>query len=150
MDEKLKKLVIDQAKELLEKLSIKTDPQVDETEDGITVRIDTEENALLIGKHGNTLSSLEHILSLSIAKKLGEYKRILLEIGDYRKEREEYLKNLALRLQEEVRESNQEKTIRGLKAWERRFIHMLLSEEKDVKTESRGEGRDRVLILMKK
>lgn len=150
MDEKLKSIIEEEAQKLLKELDIEASLTLQESEDGINIVLDSEENALLIGKHGNTLSSLEFIIALIIAKKTGEFKRIILEIGDYRKEREDYLKNLATRLKEEVLEQNTEKSIRGLKAWERRFIHLLMQEEDGVATESRGEGRDRVLVLMKK
>lgn len=150
MDEKLKSIIEEEAQKLLKELDIEASLTLQESEDGINIVLDSEENALLIGKHGNTLSSLEFIIALIIAKKTGEFKRIILEIGDYRKEREDYLKNLATRLKEEVLEQNTEKSIRGLKAWERRFIHLLMQEEDGVATQSRGEGRDRVLVLMKK
>lgn len=150
MDKKLKQLVEEETKKLLKELDIEAGLELSDAEDGINITLDSPENALLIGKHGNTLSSLEFAISLIVAKKTGEFKRIVLEIGDYRKEREDYLKNLALRLKDEVSESGEEKTIRGLKAWERRFVHMLIQDESDVATESRGEGRDRVLVLMKK
>jgi len=150
MEKDLISLIQKETESLLEKVGITTNVTITEDEDGYKVGIDTEENALLIGKHGNTLSSLELILSLIAAKKTGEYKRVLLEVGDYRAEREQYLKELATRMKEEVASSGYEKIIRGLKAWERRLIHLMLQEEELVTTESRGEGRDRVLVILKK
>lgn len=135
---------------LLKKIGIDAKVEVKEENDQYQVNITTQENALLIGKHGNTLSSLEHILTLIVAKKIGEFKRIIIEVGGYRKEREEYLKDLATRLKDEVLNSGLEKTIRGLKSWERRLIHMHFSEDKEVTTESQGEERDRVLVIKKK
>jgi spoIIIJ-associated protein len=148
--EEITTLIKKETESLLVKVGITTEVSVTEDEDGYKVGIDTEENALLIGKHGNTLSSLELVLSLMVAKKSGEFKRVLLEVGDYRAEREEYLKELANRMREEVASSGYEKTIRGLKAWERRLIHLMLQEDESVTTESRGEGRDRVLVILKK
>lgn len=139
------------SEELFLKLDVKATVEASETEDGINLSVDAgEDNALLIGKHGNTLSSLEAILALIIAKKTGEYKRVIIEIGGYREEREKYLKELAQRLKEDVVSTGYEKTVRGLKPWERRLIHMTLSEDSEVVTESEGEDRERVLVIKKK
>lgn len=146
MEEKVQKIV----EELLEKIGVTATVDVEAIEDSFQVRLDGEENALLIGKHGNTLTSLELIATLILAKELGEFKRITIEIGDYRREREDYLKDLAGRLKDDVISSGYEKTVRGLKPWERRLIHMHLSEDDEVVTESMGDDRDRVLVIKKK
>ena len=146
MEKKVQKIV----EELLEKIGVAATVDVEALEDSFQVRLDGEENALLIGKHGNTLTSLEFIVTLILAKELGEFKRITIEIGDYRKEREDYLKDLAGRLKEDVISSGYEKTVRGLKPWERRLIHMHLAEDEEVVTESTGDDRDRVLVIKKK
>lgn len=135
---------------MLKLLDNKADVTVEPSETGFQVFIEGDENALLIGKHGNTLSSLELILSLIIAKKLGEFTRLTLEIGNYRKEREDYLKELVEKLKQDVVATGFEKSIRGLKSWERRFIHLYLKDDSEVMTESEGEGRDRVLLIKKK
>lgn len=143
--------IVQQAvQDLLTKVGIESTVSVSEDENGYQVAVDTQENALLIGKHGNTLSALEYVLGQIVAEKQGEYKRVIVEVGGYREEREEYLQDLANRLKEEVIETGAEKTIRGLKPWERRLIHMVLSEDENVVTESSGEDRDRVLVIKKK
>lgn len=143
--------IVQQAvQDLLTKVGIESTVSVSEDENGYQVAVDTQENALLIGKHGNTLSALEYVLGQIVAEKQGEYKRVIVEVGGYREEREEYLQDLANRLKEEVIETGAEKTIRGLKPWERRLIHMVLSEDESVVTESSGEDRDRVLVIKKK
>lgn len=136
--------------DLLKKIGIQASLSVTEDENGYHVALDTQENALLIGKHGNTLSSLEYLLGQMVAAKQEEYKRVIVEVGGYREEREAYLADLANRLKEEVVASGVEKTIRGLKPWERRLIHMMLVEDSQVETESSGEDRDRVLVIKKK
>lgn len=140
-----------EAENLLSKLGVDAKVEASESEDGIELSIDAgDDNALLIGKHGNTLSSLESITALIVAKKSGEYKRVLIEIGGYREEREKYLKDLAGRLREDVVSTGYEKSVRGLKPWERRLIHMTLADDSEVTTESTGEDRDRVLVIKKK
>ncbi len=148
--EEISRIIKEEAEILLDKIGTEGSVVVTATDEAFNVQIDTDENALLIGKHGNTLSSLELILSIIVAKKSGEFHRIIIEVGGYREAREEYLKELAGRIREEVLSSGNEKTIRGLKPWERRVVHMYLSEGGDVVTESEGEERDRVLIVRKK
>lgn len=144
------KIIKEEAEQLLDQIGIKADVKLEKLEEGYNVFIDSPDNALLIGKHGNTLSSLETILSLIINQKLGEFRRIVVEIGGYRKEREEYLTSLADRLKEAVVTTGDEKVVRGLKAWERRLIHIHLQTDENVTTESTGEGQDRILVIKKK
>ncbi|HVZ67106.1 MAG TPA: R3H domain-containing nucleic acid-binding protein [Patescibacteria group bacterium] len=148
--EEINKTIQTEAEALLDKVGIKATVKVKEDGEGFKLHLDGEENALLIGKHGNTLSSLELVLALIVAKKVGEFKRIIIEVGGYRQEREDYLRDLAGRLRQEVLESGNDKIVRGLKPWERRVIHMYLSENDDVVTESEGEDRDRILVIKKK
>ncbi len=136
--------------DLLKKIGVEATVSVSEDENGYHVALDTQENALLIGKHGNTLSSLEYLLGQIVAAKQEEYKRVIVEVGGYREEREAYLSDLAQRLKDEVVATGVEKTIRGLKPWERRLIHMMLVEDSEVTTESSGEDRERVLVIKKK
>jgi spoIIIJ-associated protein len=144
------KIVKEEAEELLSKIGTQGTVSIEDVEGSLNVHIDTEENALLIGKHGNTLSSLELILSLITAKRTGEFKRVVIEVGGYRQAREDYLKDLAGRLRDEVVATGVEKTVRGLKPWERRVVHMFLAEDPDVLSESEGEDRDRILVIKKK
>lgn len=138
-------------KELFKLLEIDAEISVSESEEAFTIAIDAkDDNALLIGKHGNTLTSLEYIIYILCVKTLETPKRILVEIGGYREEREAYLAELAGRLKDEVISTGVEKTVRGLKPWERRHVHMVLSEDTEVMTESEGEDRDRVLVIKKK
>ena len=148
--EEVIKTIREETEALLDKIGTNGTIEVAQADGSFNIHIDTDENALLIGKHGNTLSSLELILSLIVAKKTGEFKRVIVEVGGYREAREEYLRDLATRLHDEVIETGNERTVRGLKPWERRVIHMYLGETGDVVTESEGEERDRILVIKKK
>lgn len=143
-------LVQEEALNLLKQIGLEGSAEVEEQEEGFSVTVDSGENALLIGKHGSTLSSFEYLLALIVAQKTGEFKRVTVEIGGYRKDREQYLEDLAYRLKDEVVASGGEKTIRGLKPWERRHIHLMFAEDSEITTESTGEERDRTLVLKKK
>lgn len=149
--EKEVKVIKEEGEELLSKLGLKGNIEVSSSDEGYIATIDTgEDNALLIGKHGNTLSSFELILALIVANKLGDFRRITVEVGSYRAEREQYLETLADKLKEEVIMSGYEKQVRGLKPWERRYVHLYLEKDEKVTTESIGEDRDRTLIIKRK
>ena len=149
--EKQNKIVTKEVEILLKQIGITSTIEVEGTDESFNLVLDAgEDNALLIGKHGNTLTSLELVITLIVSQKLGEFKRVTLEVGSYRAERETYLKELADKLKEEVTTSGYEKQVRGLKPWERRFLHMYLEQDSEVMTESEGEDRDRVLVIKRK
>lgn len=132
---------------LLESLGIKDSFEVEETEDHIAIVINSDDPGLIIGHHGDTLDSIQLILSLMIAKSQGEFKRVSVEVGDYKKNRADYLKNLAVQTKEKVISEGREIFLPNLKPWERREVHMHLSEDPDVISESVGEGRERTLVI---
>ena len=146
----MEKTIQEITEELFEKIGIVATVSVEKEDDLYKVAISTEENALLIGKHGNTLSSLEYVLTQLVSTKEGSFTRIIVEVGGYREEREEYLENLAEKIKQEVLETGVQKSLRGLKPWERRVVHMYLSTDPSLVTESVGEGRDRELLVSKK
>src|SRR5690554_6168453 len=149
-EKNLEQIIKDELGELLSLIDVEAEIEVEKNENYYNVTLDSSDNALLIGRYGDTLSSLEHILSLLVAQKNEEFVPLTLEIGGYRRERESYLKDLADRVREEVVSSGREKVLSDLKPWERRVIHMYLSEDGSVISESEGEGRNRVLTVRKK
>lgn len=133
--------------ELLELLGVKATVSVALEGDVAQINLETDETGMLIGYHGETLEALQLILSLMLARELGEFVRVSLEIGDYRKNREDYLQHLVDQTKERVLAENRPVALPNLKSWERRIVHLMLQDDKDVTTESEGEGRDRVLTI---
>jgi spoIIIJ-associated protein len=86
-------------------------------------------------------------LSLCVARALGRFVRISIDVGDYKKNRTEMLKALVAETKARVLSEGKEIAIPELKSWERRVVHLLLEEDKEVLSESQGEGRDRVLVV---
>lgn len=136
--------------DLFDSLGIKDSFDVVEGEESIDVVINSEDPGLIIGHHGDTLDSIQLILSLMLAKKLGEFKRVSVEVGDYKKNRSDYLKNLAAQTKERALSEGQEIFLPNLKSWERREVHMYLADDADVISESVGEGKDRTLVVRPK
>ena len=138
------------AKELFTLLGIEDPFEIKELDEGLELSINAVDSGVIIGRHGENLEGLQLVLSLCVSKKLGEFKRISVEVGDYKKKREEWLKDLAVQTKERALSENREIYLSNLKSWERRIVHMFLKEDDEVSSESVGEGRDRVLVIKPK
>ena len=150
MDKKQSKIVQDTTEELLKLLEIQGGFEVKQSEEAIEINLNTEDSGIVIGYHGDTLESLQLILSLCLARKFGEFKRVSIEVGEYKKKREEWLKNLAAETKDRVLAENKEIYLSDLKSWERRVVHIILQNDQEVVSESIGEGKDRVLVVKPK
>ena len=124
--------------------------QEDSKDESLEIVLNTKDTGVVIGYHGDTLEGLQLVLSLCVARKLGRFVRISIDVGDYKKNRTDWLKTLALETKERVTTSGKEMIIPELKSWERRVVHLLLEKDEEVVSESQGEGRDRVLVVKPK
>ena len=105
------------------------------------------ETGLLIGFRGENINSLQTIISLMLKNKLGEWVRIIVNVGDYRQKQEEKLEDLANQAAQRALETGEAQPIYNLSSGQRRTIHMYLSERNDVITESQGEEPERFLVV---
>lgn len=129
----------------------KAEVSYDKENDSFVVNVDAgDETGLLIGKKGETLLGIQTVLGFLLKQKIGEWKRVLVNVGDYREKEESYLKDLAATTAERAKETGEPQNLYNLKPWQRRVVHMALSEDKDITTESEGEGEDRFLIIKPK
>lgn len=138
--------------ELLTEIGLKGEVKTEFDEEAriIKIQIESPETALLIGFHGETLQSLQLILSFMAHKILNEWIKVNVNVGDYRQKREEQLKKLALNLAMKAKFSGETQIIPNLSASERRIIHLALADHPEVVSESEGEGRNRVLTIKPK
>jgi spoIIIJ-associated protein len=137
--------------DLLNKLGITgvVSVDIDETE-AYRVHIETEETGLLIGFHGKTLESLQIILGIIASRELNEWVKVYVNVGDYREKREEALMLMAQHAAERALAMGRPIELANLSASERRVIHLTLSGDERVETESIGEGLHRVLLVKPK
>jgi len=119
-------------------------------EESVEIVLNTKDTGVVIGYHGDTLEGLQLVLSLCVARNLGRFVRISIDVGDYKKNRTEFLKTLAMETKERVLTEGKEIAVPELKSWERRIVHLLLEKDKEVISESQGEGRDRILVIRPK
>jgi spoIIIJ-associated protein len=137
--------------DLLQRLGVTgvVDVDIDETE-AYRVHIETEETGLLIGFHGKTLESFQIILSIIASRELGSWVKVYVNVGDYREKREEALMLMAQHAAERAIAMGRPIELVNLSASERRVIHLTLSGDERVETESVGEGNRRVLLVKPK
>ena len=109
--------------------------------------IEGEDLGLLIGRRGQTLASLQYLLNLIVAKKLGKRVAFGVDVDGYRRRREEALVSLAKRTASRVRQTGRSVTLEPMPPNERRIIHITLSEDPNVITVSIGEGEGRKVAV---
>jgi spoIIIJ-associated protein len=120
----------------------------DEENEAVLVDVDSQSEAgLLIGNRGETVSSLQAILSMMVKQKTSEWHRVLVNVANWREKQEERLKDLANKAADKAKETGDPQPLYNLNASQRRIVHTILSEDKSVKTESFGEGEERYLLV---
>ncbi len=105
---------------------------------------------ILIGRHGQTLSSLQFIVNLILGRHLKTRSTVYIDVEGYRQRRYEVLRRLALRMADRVRSSGQPLTLEPMPANERRIVHLVLQGNPDVVTQSMGEGENRKVSIVPK
>lgn len=147
MDDALRNTIHELVTEFLDKLEVTAEFSLVEEDGAIIVRMETEEPGVLIGHHGRSLEAIQVVLGQLVYKKLGQWVRIVVTVGDYRERRNEQLKELAQKTAERVIETQSEMVLSDLTPGERRIVHMALSEHPQVVSGSQGEGKNRHLIV---
>ena len=105
------------------------------------------EPQFLIGKNGETLSELEHLLRIIVHKKLSKPLYLSVDVNEYKKKKVEYLKSLARDLADEVSLTKENKILPPMPAYQRRIIHVELASRSDIITESQGQGFERCVAI---
>jgi spoIIIJ-associated protein len=124
--------------------------QYDEESNLYQVLLQTQNPALLIGYHGENLSSLQLIVGQHLHAKLNEWINLSLNVNDYRERRETSLHSLADSAVARVIATGQPHSLPPLPAGERRLIHMYLADHPQVTTSSQGVGRARSIVVSPK
>lgn len=123
--------------------------EIEDTKDGFFVSIETEDAGRLIGARGESLEGLQLLINQIISQKQkeGEFKRVILDVSGWRKQKEEDLKKQAESWGKQVLETKQQLELEPQSPWQRRVVHMVIGEMDGVETESVGEGRDRHIVI---
>jgi spoIIIJ-associated protein len=102
----------------------------------------------LIGRKGERLSALQHLVNLMLSRRMGEWTRVLVDVEDYRGRRERQLRELATRAAERVVETGRMLQLEPMPALDRRWVHLALREHPQVSTQSIGEEPQRRVVIL--
>ena len=123
----------------------------DEAEKSMDIDLSGDEMGVLIGKRGQTLDSLQYLVSLVVNKGSEEYIRMKVDTENYRQRRRETLENLAKNIAYKVKRTKRSVSLEPMNPYERRIIHSALQNDKYVTTYSEGEEPfRRVVVTVKK
>lgn len=133
------------------KMNLTVAIEVEEKEEVVLFDLKGNDLGILIGRHGQTLDALQYLTNLAANKNAGEgRKRIVLDVEEYRKRREETLVRLAHRLANKVKRRNQRIVLEPMSRHERKIIHMALQDDPQIATYSEGEEPYRKIVIAAK
>ncbi len=145
------------AKEFLQKvfgamkIEVVMEKFINKNDGSVTFKLHGEDMGILIGKHGQTLDSLQYLTNLVANKNSAERVRVIIDVEDYRDRRIETLTRLAYRLSDKVKRSGERVALEPMNPHERKIIHMALQNDRRVTTLSEGDEPYRhVVIELKK
>ncbi len=132
---------------ILNNMGVDAEISVNEDEESIVIDVNGDDIGIIIGRRGETMDSLQYLTSLVINKGYDDYKRVILNVENYRQKREETLVKLANRLAEKVVKYKKPVTLEPMNPYERRIIHSTLQGHKYVETYSTGEEPKRKVVI---
>ena len=142
------KAAVDYLQEVIEKMGVQ-DVKFSAVQKGeaTIIRLDGEKMGALIGRRGETMESLSYLASLVANRLEGDYIKLGLDVAGYRDKRESDLTALAQRIGTKVRRTGRSFAMEPMNPYERRIIHSAIGKMEGVRSESKGEGRDRRVVI---
>ncbi|MGH2630282.1 MAG: RNA-binding cell elongation regulator Jag/EloR [Actinomycetota bacterium] len=106
-----------------------------------------EDMSLLIGRHGQTLEAIQELTRMAVGRRLDQRVRIIVDVEDYRKRREEQLEERSREIAERVREIGREEELEPMNSYERKLVHDAVADIEGVETISKGEDPERYVVI---
>ena len=132
-------------------MEVVIDIKYNDEEKSMDIELSGNEMGVLIGKRGQTLDSLQYLVSLVVNKESEEYIHVKVDTENYRQRRKETLENLAKNIAYKVKRTKRSVSLEPMNPYERRIIHSALQNDKYVTTHSEGEEPfRRVVITLKR
>lgn len=141
------KILKETIEELISKMGFECSVEVKKKEENLICDIKSEESSFLIGQYGVNLQSLQHIARVLIRKKIQDKVNFILDVNSYRTEKDDSIFRLAKSMAEEAIRERKAIVLRPMSPYERRIVHMELSKNNQVTTESIGEGEERKIVI---
>ena len=150
MDEQTKDIIKKTVEQLLEKMGFSAQVAVSDStdDDGIVCDITTDvDSHFLIGQHGTNLQAVQHLARLMVRKSIPEKIRFILDVNSYKQQRNQSIVEQAQITANEAISQHRAVIMKPMSTYERRIVHMELSKNPQVSTESVGEGEERKIIV---
>lgn len=150
---KIKDTIEDKARNFLEEifkameLEVMIDLKYDELDRSMNIDLSGNEMGVLIGKRGQTLDSLQYLVSLVVNKDVEDYIRVKVDTENYRQRRRETLENLAKNIAYKVKRTKRPVSLEPMNPYERRIIHSALQNDRYVTTHSEGDEPFRHIVV---
>ena len=128
-------------------MNIKIQYELNETDGIYNLTLVSENNPILIGREGKTLESLQLLLRQAVQKQTGHSIKVNIDISGYKNKKMKNLEYEVKKIAREVQTSKIDASLDPMNSYERRRIHTLISEMKNLTTESVGEGKERHIII---
>ncbi|MBO5376259.1 MAG: hypothetical protein J6A52_05345 [Bacilli bacterium] len=116
-------------------------------EDGLYITLYSDNNNLLIGKDGKNMTALSVIARQAVHNELGFFYKFNLDVGEYKLKQQKNIERMAIRVAKDVAKSHVEAKLDPMNSYERRLVHNVLTDWKDVYTESTGEEPNRCVVI---
>ena len=137
-------------RDILEHMDIPAEIETRFLEETVIFNLKTLDSAMLIGQHGANLIALQYMARLLAFKKLAEPAQFIVDVENYKKSREDFLRELARQAADRVRETKESLLLKPMAAYERRAIHAEIASLPDITTESVGEEPERRILIKPK
>lgn len=128
-------------------LTVVVNVEYDEVENFMNIELSGDEMGVLIGKRGQTLDSLQYLVSLVVNKNIENYIRVKVDTENYRQRRKETLENLAKNISYKVKRTKRPVSLEPMNPYERRIIHSALQNDRYVSTHSEGDEPFRHVVV---
>ena len=145
--EEISAFIINYLDELLTNMHLEVKITAKFCNDQIIINMDSNNNAILIGKDGRTLKALQMIICKHTYQQLKIYPNVVLNVNNYQEQREENLIRLAKKIASDVKKSKNAVELDNMNSYERRIIHNALKDEKEISTVSVGEEPNRHIVI---
>ncbi len=140
-------VAVEVVRELMARMGIEATASVRSTGTPIVLDVMGDDLGLLIGRHGDTLASLQYLVNAIVGRRVNRWCKVIVDVEHYRMRRDETLRSLANRQASRVRQNNQEIVLDPMPANERRVVHMTLQNSPWVVTNSVGEEPNRCVVI---
>lgn len=137
----------DSLNDILSLMGIEANYEVRRRENRIEIKIFSNNNAILIGKNGRTMQSLQTILRFILKNHVNSDLSVMLDVENYKEKRNKNIEYLAKKVARDVAKTKVETKLDNMNSYERRIVHNILTNFKGVKTESEGEEPNRHVVI---